>query len=461
MQIIKTNLKIYFKNIFPNERNILLNHFAAKIPGYQYSRAFKMGGWDGFHRFYDRKTDSLPIGFFNQLIEVLKKNNFDYEIVDDSIISKPQYNELNVSLDLRDYQIDAINKAIENKRSLVSIATNGGKTIVACGIVQILGLKTLFLTHRQELLKQTHKLFEKELKTKIGIISSDTKNIQDITIGMVPTIHNRIKNNDRDVIEFIKSAEIVIGDEVHRAGAATWQKIFKYCINSDYAIGMSGTIPNIKHFTGMKVASFFGNIIIKVSNDELIEQGFSAKPTVYLLQNNDEDIDRGIRNYKDIYDELVVRSDLRNSLIVNAVKDNFVSGTLVIVNLLEHGRILEKMLIKEGIECVFIHGSAVDRNAAFSDFKAGALSTLISSSILDEGVDIDIIRKLVLGAGGKGGEASRQILQRVGRSLRKKKEGENTVQIWDIIDANNRYLSRHSFHRLSIYEREGFEIRII
>jgi superfamily II DNA or RNA helicase len=119
------------------------------------------------------------------------------------------------------------------------------------------------------------------------------------------------------------------------------------------------------------------------------------------------------------------------------------------------------MLIKEGIECVFIHGSAVDRNAAFSDFKAGALSTLISSSILDEGVDIDIIRKLVLGAGGKGGEASRQILQRVGRSLRKKKEGENTVQIWDIIDANNRYLSRHSFHRLSIYEREGFEIRII
>jgi len=88
--------------------------------------------------------------------------------------------------------------------------------------------------------------------------------------------------------------------------------------------------------------------------------------------------------------------------------------------------------------------------------RDGTEKVLISSSILDEGVDISGIDTLVLGAGGK---SLRQTLQRVGRGLRKKKTGENKVDVYDFMDYTNKFLKNHSDERKKIYLNEGFEVK--
>lgn len=66
-------------------------------------------------------------------------------------------------MDLRPYQIEAINAAREQiragkKRVLINMPTGGGKTVVASSIIESasrMGSRTLFLAHRRELIEQT------------------------------------------------------------------------------------------------------------------------------------------------------------------------------------------------------------------------------------------------------------------------------------------------------------------
>lgn len=51
----------------------------------------------------------------------------------------------------------------------------------------------------------------------------------------------------------------------------------------------------------------------------------------------------------------------------------------------------------------------------------------------------------------------KNVLQRVGRSLRRK-EGENVVKVVDFADTSHPFLARHSSIRIRIYEREKFEV---
>ena len=89
--------------------------------------------------------------------------------------------------------------------------------------------------------------------------------------------------------------------------------------------------------------------------------------------------------------------------------------------------------------------------------KEGKLKVLISTNIVDEGLDISRIECLILLAGKK---SRRQLLQRIGRSLRRK-EGENVVKIYDFMDYGSLHLEKHSRQRIAIYKQEKFELEFV
>ncbi len=90
-------------------------------------------------------------------------------------------------------------------------------------------------------------------------------------------------------------------------------------------------------------------------------------------------------------------------------------------------------------------------------FRTGQLPCIISTNILDEGVDVPKINVLILASGGK---SAIRVLQRVGRALRKKVQGElNIASIIDFNHLGNKHLEEHSKERLKIYRKEKFEIK--
>jgi len=163
--------------------------------GYNYSPKFKSGMWDGYIQFV--RGDKLMTGLLPLIIEACKANKYPYKIIDERKDPLKELNEINLSngITLRDDQYEAVAEVIHNKRGIVAAATNAGKTYIATGLYKATGLKTLFLTHREELFTQTEETFEGMLGEKIGHIwDKDNDHNFKLTIGMVPTIARRLEN---------------------------------------------------------------------------------------------------------------------------------------------------------------------------------------------------------------------------------------------------------------------------
>jgi len=295
---------------------------------------------------------------------------------------------------------------------------------------------------------------------------------------MVKTLINRF-DVDEEVTQFFNSLKCVIQDEAHHAQADQFSSVLAAC-PAVYRFGFSGTIPPENDYKGMLTRQYIGPVVFKISNDELIDLNVSAKPKIFVYEMDVSKRVRGIpaeakaelevevgelysglqltkRIYQKVIEKGIVTNDERNGKTIEIINNHPGKSILIVLDFLDHGDIVEKMLKSSGIKAVFISGKASHRAEALADFKAGKLKVLISTNIVDEGLDISRIEVLVLLSGKK---SRRQLLQRIGRSLRKK-EGDNVVSVFDFIDFGQKYLFKHSKERMAIYKEEQFAVEFV
>jgi len=190
-----------------------------------------------------------------------------------------------------------------------------------------------------------------------------------------------------------------------------------------------------------------------------------------LLRNDHKplfDLNKGVA--KGIYRYCIVENKRRNEIIIRLIKNISRDSNrriLVIVNYIEHGKLLQGMLIPFGVSSVFNYGGKsisylsengehkeVSEEKLFDMFEAGEFKVLIGSAIYDEAIDIPFITDLILAAGMK---VPRRQLQRVGRALRKTID-KYSVRIFDFQDNQSRVTANHSRARFKMYNSEGFEV---
>lgn len=354
-------------------------------------------------------------------------------------------------------------------------------TEIACGVLQQLlpvlrpGKHLVFLTGSKEIFDQSHKRISERLGIKVGKIGDGKWDIQPITVVMIPSVSRyltakakgkadpkKYKEKHDLVMDFIKNTDGFIADEVHHASSESWFNLIMKMENAYYRLGMTGTVGEKDSIGYMRLVSSTGRILIKVSNDFLIKEGYSAKPVIHLHRHDASSFNEPYGVARKIG---IVHSSSRNAKICQDVLlkslDN--EQCLVIVNETEHGNVLmDKLgnqLHKMGVQDLtvdFIHGecTSAHRNGSLEKFAKGEINVLIATSIMDEGVDISGINCIFLAAGGK---SSRQVLQRIGRGLRKKSDGSG-VEVHDYIDDHNGYLMNHTQERISVYRQQKFDI---
>jgi superfamily II DNA or RNA helicase len=216
---------------------------------------------------------------------------------------------------------------------------------------------------------------------------------------------------------------------------------------------VSGTPLRYDMLADMKLLATTGDVIYDLSNAYLIEQGYSAKPTVYIKTIESRKRTDWDTEYQDAYNQLVVESDKRNAFIASYAKLNF-GSTLILVNRLDHGKRLQEMIAGS----IFVHGNDTTeyRQSVIADMRSKA-GIYIASPIFDEGIDVPGVDTVILAAGGK---SHIKLLQRIGRGMRRK-EGTNTLKILDFIDDTNKFLLDHSNERIDTYVKEGFDTVLI
>lgn len=278
----------------------------------------------------------------------------------------------------------------------------------------------------------------------------------------------KTKNKDaykkhQEAIDLLESAQMLIEDECHHAKSDTFYRIGIGCKNALYRIGLSGTIDKEDEMAWQRLQALFHKIISKVSNDDLIGKGISAKPKVSIVPIMVPHKIKTLKPYAEAYTQGIVTNKFRNNLIASIGASWAVHGkaTLIIVNQIAQGEIigdyLKHPLKGKPTDYEFLTGpeSQDEKDRILNRIKSGDCLVMIATSLVDEGLDVSNFRALVMAAGGK---SMRQVLQRVGRVLRKKKVGPNKCDVIDFYDEQNNFLLEHSKERIKLYKNEGFEL---
>lgn len=280
-------------------------------------------------------------------------------------------------------------------------------------------------------------------------------------------------------IEFLNSVVGVICDEAHFAGADSYWNVFQHLTNARLRIGMTGTLDKTKPIHMQRIKSLLGNPITRVTNDQMIKRGVSAKPHIRMVPvdkpaNLEMQIgaiakQQGIGGgsaadlmmYQIAYKLGVVENEYRNSLIARladaSAKQLDKQAVLLIVNSIEHGENICKELDKLGAEYLFIQGKDDNdtRKEALARVKSGDLKILIGTKIIDTGIDVPNFKVLIMCSSGK---SYISLLQRVGRVLRIMPEKKDVI-IFDMYDRTTDILFRHAKQRIKYYKEQGFDVK--
>lgn len=428
------------------------------VQGAEFSPSYRKGLWDGRKYLFNKKTNAFPTGLASTVRQSCEEAGYEVTTVDHRIRPAPQgktYDLIGVKMEGKyDYQLDAAKSMVEKMQGIVKAATNCGKTEIACAVTNYLKLNTLFVVPTVELLHQARDRFKKRLgatNKQVGIIGDgDWSPGSWITIAMIPTLEKRL--NTKKCIDFLSTIDVLFLDECHHLGSDTWYDVCTLC-PAYYRFGLSGTPLNRTDGSNLKLIAATGDIIVNITNKFLVERGVSAKAEIIFDKVTSPQLPPKMA-YASAYKEGIVENEEMLEKVVEWTKvfHSLNLGTLILVEEIEHGKLVDDALWNATggvfIPHQFISGKETTetRDAALKEFANRELPVLISSRILDEGVDVPTIDALILAGSRK---STIKTLQRLGRGLR----GERLIAL-EFANFCQKHLLKHSLERLEDYKAE-------
>ena len=175
--VIKDEVNVKFENLDLKWRQRLHNKFKYQVPYAFHLPAVKLGRWDGKIAFFGLGGTTylslveqiLPIledgGVYVELEDRRTKHDFEFKAINKNFLSNINWPEnhpcAGQPIELRDYQVETINKFIQAPQSIQEIATGAGKTIITaalCQLVEPYG-RTITIVPNKSLVTQTEEDF--------------------------------------------------------------------------------------------------------------------------------------------------------------------------------------------------------------------------------------------------------------------------------------------------------------
>ena len=443
----------------PKLLKALYELYSFKVPGAEYSAAYKRRQWDGKTHFIS-KTGVFKSGLLSRLLVDLKKIECEPEIVNDTwkLLVPDEFSPQDYQIEgfnYYQYQKDLIKEGLDYKRGIIKSPTGSGKTLIMAGLIKALaGRKMVILFNAKQLLTQTYDFLTETCgMDNIGLCFGEGYIYGDVMLCTVQSVEKILDTH-------LEEAEVLMVDECHEFGnGKTTLAALRSFPKAVYRLGFTATPPR-DSVPRYNLEGALGGVLEAVDTADLVESGKLTKPLIQLIDRPytasgvDEDL-----AYLDVYEEYIVNNESRNNIIkeiVNEIrKTTKRSRILILTRSLDHGRALEDLL---GGQCEFLEGanSVGERYQAISRFRGCSESSiLIGTKILQTGVNIEEITHLINARGMKSEIAT---LQALGRALRRH-DSKDVVYIYDFMD-KEKYLREHSISRKRHYEREGHQVTV-
>lgn len=295
----------------------------------------------------------------------------------------------------RDYQLRCASEILstwkKHKSCIATVATGGGKTLIAAGLTKKLveSGRVLFLANRNELCTQPLAVFHEQ-----GMIASLEKAEfkaslnSKVVIGSVQSLtrKTRLERFPRDHFQYI------FADEAHGALAESWKRIFSH-FDTAKICGITATSFRAD---GKSLSEIFEIEAYRKDLFDLVDEGFLVDPdhveklsTAISLANvrikrtpEGKDFDAAdaadaiAPYFREIAKEIKARFNNRHILAflpLVASSQKFVEACLA-----------------EGINAVHVDGEDPLRNEKLQAFREGRTTLLSNSNLLHTGIDAPI-----------------------------------------------------------------------
>jgi superfamily II DNA or RNA helicase len=416
------------------------------------------------HHLYNVINDSLPSGLVPQVNRAATKAGFAVQLQD--VRSRPfcvgasgaeSFLRLSGGAGwLRAYQLRAAALALEGTRGVLWMPTGSGKTEVAVALGNVVPVNWLFLVHRKGLLGQAADRYELRTGDVAGRVGDGKWNVERFTVATFQTVARAVAKRDPRALALLRNAQGLVVDECHVLPANTFWSTVMEARDAYFRVGLSGTPIQRSDRRSMLAIAALGPVIYRLTARKLIDEGVLAEPIIRMLPVYQE---VEAATWQGVYGKAIVRSTKRNKAVVEAVQ-RAEKPVLVFVKELKHGTELSARLTKAGLRVEFAHGkhSTTWRDNLIASLVRGDLDALVTTVIMQEGIDIPSLESVVVASGGKSAIAA---LQKIGRGMRSDDGRKETFEVWDFDDSGHTWLERHTKQRVKAYRDEGFNVEIL
>lgn len=455
------------------EAKKLLTHLSYNFDTQSYDRSYY---WqtiskleiDGIKYETIRFPGGLTSWLANKLsISIEEKSYLEYEWDEDEILAEAEKVKLiNPDYEIRDYQLEAVETSLNNFRSLINASVGSGKSsmlALTCKCLLKNNEKILILNGNNLILGQ---LAERLKSFGITDISWEEGKEPDfaksVVVMNIANSDSHLNRQDEKYISYLKNdVKTIIYDEAHHLQSLTAFEPILYTNpdNLKHLIGYSGSPfrnrkDPYKTQEDFRTVAIIGEPNFNYEMKDAIKAGSIAQPYGYFIRypNKACFVPKAYeKNYNMQYRANITYNKARNKAGFEMLKflNQYGIKTFASVNNTKAAQNKMKELKEIGINSLLICGNntiyewgngprgglKLEKRKGSKTEVINALSNnyniIFGTSVLDEGVSIDIFQAAVLFSAGKTNIAG---IQRLGRASRKRINGQNVSFVIDFQD---------------------------
>jgi superfamily II DNA or RNA helicase len=278
----------------------LNDHFSFEVPGAKFSPLYRSRMWDGRIRLFSVFTKELYCGLKDYVEHFAKERDYvvDYsEYVHTSDLCtydsiKEFCESLNIgskgsALSIREYQVEAVYKAISDGRRLLLSPTGSGKSLIIYCIIrwhEKFNRQQLILVPTTSLVEQMYSDFQDYSCLNGWNISThchkiygghEKSNEYAVVISTWQSIYKLPK-------QFFEKFKAIYGDEAHLFKAKSLTGILNKCPGAPYRIGTTGTLDGTQTHK-LVLEGIFGPVYKVTTTKKLIENKTLADLQIYNI----------------------------------------------------------------------------------------------------------------------------------------------------------------------------------
>jgi len=403
------------------------------------------------------KTRRAPAFRYAALREHLDERGIGYE---DAVLDAPDLPEVASAYELREYQREALDAWVDaGRRGVLELPTGSGKTVIGLKAIESLRTATLVVVPTIDLLEQWRRELEAEFDVPVGQLGGGEQTVEPLTVSTYDSAYLRAD-------ELGDRFGFVVFDEVHHLGGEGYREIARL-LAAPARMGLTATFerPDGAHEV---VADLVGERVYAIDPEALAGEHLAPydikRVEVELTPAERERYEAANEVFTDYlarsdirmqsgsdYQELVKRSGsdpaAREALLAKQRAREVMMNSDAKVDALErilgdhrgdrvivftaHNDLVYRLSERFLLPAVTHQTGAAERREILSRFRDGEYSRVVTSNVLDEGVDVPDANVAVV-LSGSGSE--REFTQRLGRILRPNDDGRAAL-LYEVVSA--------------------------